>query len=305
MQFFFIFIFSCNDKEFKIYHQEMTLTDSKKKMYFCRMFKLILRFIFSILIITAVSCSKYQKVVKSNDFELKYNAGVEYYQKGDYYRALQLFEQVAPLLRGTAKAEQLYYYYAMAYYKQKDYLLASYYFDRFAKDYPASVNAEEALFLAADCKYRLSPTFTLDQGPTYEAIQAFQVFINAFPASPKVQHCNELIDELRLKLQTKDYTMALQYYKMQAYEAAVIAFTNLLEDYPETTYREDAMYNIFKAWYYYAKLSIETKQAERFSKALSAGSDFLALYPESPKIKEVQALYDQIMKNNIANNKLN
>jgi len=269
------------------------------------MFNMIRILGFSILLLSLFSCSKFQKISKSSDFDKKYTAAVAYYEKGDYYRALQLFEQVAPLMRGTAKAEQLYFYYAMAYYKQKDFLLASYYFERFARDYPSSANASEALFLAAECKYKLSPPFTLDQTPTLEAIQAFQVFINAYPASPKVQQCNELIDELRLKLQTKDFTMALQYFKMEAFEAAVIAFTNLLDDYPETSYREDAMYYIFKSWYYYAKNSISFKQDERYSKALTAGSDFLVLYAESPRISEVQNLYDQIMKDNINKNKLN
>lgn len=283
---------------------EFVVIESQKKMYFCRMFKIILRFtLFIFLISTVVSCSKYQKIVKSNDFELKYNKAVEYYDKGDNYRALQLFEQIAPLLRGTAKAEQLSYYYAMAYYKQKDYLLASYYFERFAKDFPTSKNAEEALFLAADCKYRLSPPYTLDQSPTQEAIQAFQIFVNTYPTSSKVQQCNDLIDELRQKLQTKDYLMAVQYFKMEAYEAAVITFGNLLDDYPETSYREDAMYYIFKSWYYYAKNSIESKQTERFDLALTAGSDFLSIYNESPRIPEVKGLYDQIMKYNITRNK--
>ncbi len=38
------------------------------------------------------SCSNYQKLLKSTDNDAKYEAAMDYYEKGDYTRALQLFD---------------------------------------------------------------------------------------------------------------------------------------------------------------------------------------------------------------------
>ena len=47
-------------------------------------------------------------MMKSTDMEAKYNAAVKYYEKKDYYHALQLFEELITVYRGTSKAEQSY-----------------------------------------------------------------------------------------------------------------------------------------------------------------------------------------------------
>ena len=59
------------------------------------------------------SCSKFSKIQKSTDIEAKYLAAVEYYDAGGFYQALQLFEELVTLFRGTQKAEITYYYYCM------------------------------------------------------------------------------------------------------------------------------------------------------------------------------------------------
>ena len=50
-------------------------------------------------------------MMKSTDMEAKYNAAVKYYEKKDYYHALQLFEELITVYRGTSTAEQSYFYY--------------------------------------------------------------------------------------------------------------------------------------------------------------------------------------------------
>ena len=44
------------------------------------------------------ACSKYQKLLKSSDYALKYENGVKYYEKKDYYRAVGLFEELGKYL---------------------------------------------------------------------------------------------------------------------------------------------------------------------------------------------------------------
>lgn len=246
--------------------------------------------------IVVTSCSQHQKLLKSTDNEAKYEKAVEYYDKGDYYRSLQVFEQLIPVYRGTAKAEQLYYYYSYAYYYEREYVMASYYFKRFSVNFPSSEYAEEANFMIAYCKYLDSPRYSLDQTVTAEAIDEFQLFINRFPYGEKAGEASELIEELREKLENKSYNIANLYYKMEDYRAAIISYENLLKEYPDTEYREDVLYNIINAYYSYAFKSIEEKKQERFENAVKAYWDFVALYPESEHLVDVERLKEKVQK---------
>ena len=250
------------------------------------------RHISLILLITLVftGCSEYQKIYKSTDNDLKYESAIAYYEKKDYYRALQLFDQIMPTYRGTEREEKISYYYAYAYYYQKDYILAGYYFKRFADTYPTSRYNEECLFMTAYCSYLNSPPYYLDQTSTLDAIRDFQVFINRYPTSDRVPRANELIDQLRLKLEEKNYKIALLYLQMEEYKAAIVSFQNLMKDYPDTKFREESMYYIIEAWYKYAENSIPEKRIERHQAAIDAFNDFKAQYPESRYLQDAQNL---------------
>src|SRR5215207_7836077 len=83
-----------------------------------------------------VSCSKYQKILKSTDANAKFNAAVGYFEKKDYFRALPLFEELISIYRGQGKAEKVYYYYAYCNYYLEDYELAAYHFENFINTFP-------------------------------------------------------------------------------------------------------------------------------------------------------------------------
>lgn len=250
--------------------------------------KSVLYFLIISFSVTLFSCSSYQKIQKSNDFQLKYDKAMEYYDREDYYKALNLFDQVMPFFRGTDKAEDMSFKYAYAYFYQKDFILASYYFDRFSKTYPRSKKTEECSYMSAYCKYLQSPVYTLDQTTTYEALKELQAFMNMFPSSEYLPRCNELIDELRHKLEKKAFEISKLYLKMNKYKAAVSSFENLLNDYPDTQYREDALFYTIKSYYYYASKSIKSKRKERYHEAIETYNDFIALYPNSEHMRDVK-----------------
>ena len=64
--------------------------------------------LFTLFTYVLASCSSYDKLLKSSDNELKYEMAVKYYEQKDYFRALQLFDELVPVYRGTAKAEKIY-----------------------------------------------------------------------------------------------------------------------------------------------------------------------------------------------------
>jgi outer membrane protein assembly factor BamD len=242
------------------------------------------------------SCSTFQKVLNSTDNDQKYEAAVEFYGNGDYYKALRLFEDVKSVYKATDKEEDVLYYLAQCYYNQKDYVLGSYYFNRFWKDFPESENAEEALFLSAYCYYLDSPRFSLDQTTTIEAMKEFQTFINAYPTSTRIAECNNLLDGLRDKLEKKAYETATLYYKIGDFQAAVISYENLLEHFPDTDYREEVLFMILKARYIFASKSIENKQKERFGSTIKSYNTLLKYFPETEYLKEANLIQENSLK---------
>jgi outer membrane protein assembly factor BamD len=261
------------------------------------MLKNINRSILFLLIISAfVGCSSYNKLVRSTDMEKKYYMAKQYYEKGDCVKALQLLEELVTVYKSTAKAESIYYYYAYANYCTEDYIVAAYHFKNFSRLYPNSGHAEECLFMGAYCFSQESPRYSLDQADTKSAIKEMQVFINRYPNSKLIDSCNHIIDRLRGKLEKKSFEIAKQYYDIEDYKGAMIAFQNLIKDYPDTKYREEALFYHLKASYKYAYHSIETKKLSRLDNTIEFYNKFITLFPQSRFLKEAEDIYKDTQK---------
>jgi outer membrane protein assembly factor BamD len=254
--------------------------------------------IYFIMILSSViiSCSPYQKLLKSSDSELKYTKALEYYENGKYQPAQQLFEQIQAYYKGSDKAEKIAYYNATCYYKQKDYILAGYYYRAFSSNYTGSVYSEEALYLSAYCSYLDSPRSSLDQTSTTEAISSLQLFVNQYPKSIRVPECNKLIDELRAKLEKKDIDIAMLYYKMSDYKASIVSLNNVLKDYPDTKSKELILYSILQAKYQYAINSVYDKRRERLNDAMAAYDEIVAGFPVGEYSEKSLAIKNNISK---------
>jgi len=257
--------------------------------------KRFLFFCLSLLVFLSTSC-KFQKLLKSDDNEKKYAMALQLYNEKDYSRALQLFDQLMGIMRATDKAQKIYYNQAYCYYYSKDYTMASYYFKRFSSNFPNTREAEECTFMSAYCNCLNSPEYSLDQTTTHDAIKELQAFINTYPESKRIPECNDLIDKMREKLETKDFKIAQLYYRMDDYLAAITSFNNILKDYPDTQKKEEILFLIFKSYNKYAVQSIDWKKKERIMKAFTAYNDFATLYPSSQFIAEAKSMKEKSQK---------
>lgn len=158
------------------------------------------------------SCGEYQKLLKSTDYPYVYSKAIEYYNKGEYQKAMNLFDGIRSIFTGTSKAQSIAYYRAFCTYNQKEYQYASELFKQFVSLYPESSYAEECLYMMGYCNYMASPRPRLDQQTSLKAIQDFQLYLNRYPNSMRKEKINGYIDELLDKLAYKDYLSAKNYY---------------------------------------------------------------------------------------------
>ena len=249
-----------------------------------------------VLLFSILSCSEYNKVLKSEDLTLKYDKAIQYYEEDEYAKAYPLLEESITIYRGTSKAEKLYYYFAYSDYYLGDFFLASHRFKNFKKMYPTSKHAEECHFMSAYCHYLNSPNYSLDQNDTKQAISELQSFVNQYPESQLLDSCNTLVDELRGKLEKKSFEIAKQYYHTRDYKSAIKAFENCLVDFPDTDYKEEVLYLAVKANYDLAANSIDSKKAERYDATIKSYVKFVDSFPNSKRIKELETVYESAVK---------
>jgi outer membrane protein assembly factor BamD len=233
-------------------------------------------------------------LLKGTDNEAKYKAALEYYEKGNYDRALQLFDVMQGYYRNKQEGENIAYLTAECYFNKEDYYVASSYYKRFVTRYPLSKNAEEAMYKSAICYYRMSPKMSLDQADTYTALKEFQNFVDLFPNSPKVADVNGKMDTLRTKLEDKEYDICQLYFKMEEYQAAITSYEAYLKDYPNTKYREEILNNMVINYYRYAENSVKSKQRERYELALEKYNTLCYVYPESEYIAKLEPTVKKI-----------
>ena len=245
------------------------------------------------LLLLSPSCNKYNKVFKSKDYDYKLAMADQYYAKKNYKIAQQLYEELFPVFKGTAKFEELYYKDAYCFYNMKEYRDAENLFKGFLEVFPNSSKAEEVDYLHAYCFYKQSPKVELEQVNTSKSMGMLQTFINTHPGSARIKEATEIIDKCRGKLEQKEYRAAELYYNLGQFRASAIAFSNLLNNYPESAKGEDYKLKTVKSYFRFAKESIPEKQPERFEKVVTEYEDFVDRFPESKLLKEAESFKNQ------------
>ncbi|HOF16757.1 MAG TPA: outer membrane protein assembly factor BamD [Bacteroidales bacterium] len=237
-----------------------------------------------------------RKFRKYKTKEEKFEAAKMYYSKGSYLTASQLLEEIYPLYLGTEKGDSILFLFASSYYRNADYLIAAFYFNDFLRKYPQSPRAEDAAFYRAKAYYLNSPDYNLDQTDTYLAKENLEMFANYYPKGEHIEEVNVMLDSVRNKLALKDFSIAMMYYRTKNYKSAQIAFQNLMKDYADSKYVEEALFIMMKNNYEYAMKSVEAKKLERFQMVIDVKNKLKAKYPTSPYLAEAEKISNEVEK---------
>jgi outer membrane protein assembly factor BamD len=258
--------------------------------------RIVFGVVFVLGLVLLSGCGEYEKLLKSRDFQKKYDMGVKLYEEGEFVKAGTLFDQVSNIYRGTTKADTVKYYQAKSYYGQRDYMMSGYYFSELSATYANSVFLEESDFMTGYCYYKQSPRAELDQQTTFKTITAMQMFMVKYPTSERLAECQAIITEMSDKLVEKSFISARLYYDLGYYKSAILALRNSLIEYPETKFREELMFLILKSSYLLADRSVPSKQRERFQATVDEYFSFIGEFPEGPHAREAKRMYESSNK---------
>jgi outer membrane protein assembly factor BamD len=222
-----------------------------------------------------------------------YARGLRAMERRRYDRAIEAFRAAIDFGRATPVARDAQLALARAYAADRQELLAGQEFSRFIEFYADDPRVEEAEFERLQAYYRLSPDYELDQTDTERAIEYIRLFLQRHPDGPRAAEAGAMMDELREKLARKRYEAARLYERRELFEAAVLTFRSVLEDYPASTWADDAMLGALRAQTRYAEASVAARQGARFAEALALYDRLVELFPRSPLLAEAEGIYDR------------
>ena len=252
-----------------------------------------LTLIASCVALLMTSCvNEYNQITKSGDYTLKYEYAKQCYAQGKYSRVVPLLQELVTMKKGSTEGEECLYMLAMSEFGLKDYETASEYFKKYFSSYPKGRYAENAKYYVGESLFQNAPEPRLDQSTTMTAIAAFQEYLDIFPNAHLKDQATGRLYALQDLLVEKEYKSARLYFDLGTYfgnctnggnnyEACIVTAQNALKDYPYSNRREEFASLVMKSKYELAKMSVESKQLERYQDAEDECYGFINEYPDS------------------------
>lgn len=242
-------------------------------------------------------CDPYKKLAKSDSIADKDSAAMAYYNHKKYDQAVFIFEELIAVYRGHPRMEEMYYYYAYCRYFMGELVTAAFHFDDYSQKYPGSKHAEEFEFMTAKCYYQISDPYYLDQNYTDKAINQFQLFLSRHPNTVHKEESMKYLTELRERLAKKAFEQAKLYHKIGYHKAGVEAFKVMINEFPDSKFREESQFLLLKSAVSLASSSIAGKKLERYDQAAEFHEKFVEKFPSSKFANEAENLRGEIERN--------
>ena len=188
--------------------------------------------IYIILCLTVLGCSAQDKSIKQSD--VYFSQALAYFEKEQYSKAKDYFENIVTQYSGTAISIDALYYLAFCEYELKDFKESRQSFKTYQRYSQDILKVQSARFMICLCMFELTLDHPKDQTETYAALEELQLFIEEYPNSKYNSQVVETIGLLRNKLALKKYEIAKLYIKSENFDSAKIYLNDLLDQYYDT-----------------------------------------------------------------------
>jgi outer membrane assembly lipoprotein YfiO len=168
---------------------------------------------------------------------------------GKWGDAEKLIERVLlELPPGDPRIPQAHYWLGEAYFARGRQLEAAREFRKASDETPNHPVAPEALLRVGDVYADLWRRPELD--PTYgqTALATYQELLNRYPASSAAKRAQLRIAELNERFAYKTYRAAIFYYRLKAYDSAILYLKDLIANYPKSAVAPEALVKLVQAY---------------------------------------------------------
>lgn len=168
---------------------------------------------------------------------------------GKWGDAEKLIERVLlEVSPGDPRIPQAHYWLGEAYFARGRHLEAAREFRKASDETPNHPLAPEALLRVGDVYADLWRRPELD--PTYgqTALATYQELLNRYPGSSAAKRAQLRIAELNERFAYKTYRAAVFYYRLKAYDSAILYLKDLIANYPKSTVAPEALMRLVRAY---------------------------------------------------------
>lgn len=182
-------------------------------------------------------CGWWKKYGKGPDYsrskpENLYQEGVEYYQKGSYTKAIEVFQALKeehPLSPYAVLAELGI---ADSFYSDKKYSDAEANYSDFINLHPTNTNNPYAMYQIGMCHFEQLMSVDRDQTETVRAKKEFEKLIARYPESKFSAMAEKVLRECKRRLAEHEFYVGEFYFKNDQYKAALKRFELIAREYP-------------------------------------------------------------------------
>jgi outer membrane protein assembly factor BamD len=149
---------------------------------------------------------------------------------------------------GDPRIARTHFYLGEALYAQGRHLEAAREFRKASDETPNDPIAPEALLRLGDVYSDLWHRPELD--PTYgqTALATYQELLNRYPGAAAAKRAQLRINELNERFAYKAYKAALFYFRLKAYDSAILYLKDLVANYPKAAVAPDALVKLVQAY---------------------------------------------------------
>jgi outer membrane protein assembly factor BamD len=149
---------------------------------------------------------------------------------------------------GDPRVARAHYYLGEALFAQKRQLEAAREFRRASDETPNDPIAPEALLRLGDVYADLWRRPELD--PTYgqTALSTYQELLNRYPGSNAAKRGQLRIAELNERFATKEFKAGMFYFRLKAYDSAILYLKDVVATYPKATVVPEALIKLVQAY---------------------------------------------------------
>ncbi len=251
------------------------------------MYMRLFTFILLILSISFLSCTKKEAevvIIEEKEIDLQmidaYQEGIKALDDGDGLSAAKKFSEAELLFPQSIWAPRAALMSAYAYYSNEFYADTIYEIERFLKTYPRHSRTDYAYYLLAIAYYDQIIDETKDLDAILKAKQYFEFVISNYPNTDFAMDSKFKLELINEVLASKEMYLARYYYDKEKWIPAINRFNNVVENYNDTIFIEEALHRLVEIHY---KIGLE-EEAKKYAYLLGYNYQSSEWYEKTYKV---------------------
>ena len=260
--------------------------------------KIAYNFIFLLIIILTLSCSKKEEkvtILKEKNLETQmievYNQALKEFERGDVIYAGKKFSEAELLYPQSIWAPRAALMSAYGYFSQGYYKDAINDLERFLVKYKNHPQTDYAYYLLALCHYDQIVDEKKDFNEILKAKKYFEILIDKYPNTDYASDSKFKLEFIVEIMASKEMYLARYYVQREKWIPAINRFKKVVNEYDTTIYVEEALHRLVELHYKLGLIS----EAEKYAYLLGYNYQSSKWYEASYKILDQNYEKDKVL----------